>query len=147
MKRKTVTFQYENQQITYELASFSERFRAKLTDILINIIPNSIIPVLVAWIYWASYHSSEAKATYGQQRLGLMVLDSTNGEGIGFGQASIRFFSEILNLVTLSFGYLMYFFNDKNQCLHDYLSGCIVVKKTIIETIETDDNLLDHLVE
>lgn len=141
---QTVTVINSHEEVTYALASFGERFVARIIDTLIIFIPNAIIPILVAWLYWALQQSGNSQATVGQKVMKLKVIDK-NGEKINFGQASGRFFANILNLFTFFLGYFMLFFNDKNQCLHDFLSGCIVVRAEALERV--DDDITKHLVE
>lgn len=125
---KSVTVETDNELITYQFASFGARFGARLIDVLINIIPNSFIPIIPAWLYWSLQQSGKDQCTVGQKALGIKTL-SLDGSKISFGQATGRFFGNFLNIFTFFIGFIMFFFNDKNQCLHDFLSGCIVVKE------------------
>jgi uncharacterized RDD family membrane protein YckC len=123
---KSVTIETENEIIKYKFASFGQRLKARLIDILIIIIPNALIPVISAWLYWGLQQSGKKQSTIGQELQGIVILD-LDGRKISFKQASIRFFVDFLNILTFFIGYLLIFFNNKNQCLHDFISGCIVV--------------------
>jgi len=125
---KTVTIETETELIKYQLASFGARLGARLIDVLIIIIPNSFIPIIPAWLYWSLQQSGKSQSTIGQNALGIKTL-SLDGSKISFGQATGRFLGNFLNILTFFIGYIMFFFNNKNQCLHDNLSGCIVVKE------------------
>ena len=125
---KSVTIETENEIIKYQLASFGARLGARLIDTIIIIIPNSIIPIIPAWLYWSLQQSGKRQSTIGQNALGIKTL-SLDGSKISFGQATGRYFGNWLNFFSFFIGFIMFFFNNKNQCLHDYLSGCIVVKK------------------
>ena len=125
---KTLTLKTENEIITYAFASFWSRVAARIIDSLIIFLPGYIIPLLPSWLYWSLQHSHSSQSTVGQKALGLKTL-SIDGQPISFGQATGRFFSNFLNALTLSIGIFMMLFNDKRQCLHDYISGCIVVKE------------------
>lgn len=125
---RSVTIETETEIIKYEFASFGARLGARLIDVLIIIIPNSIIPLIPSWLYWSLQQSGESQSTVGQNALGIKTI-SLDGSKISFGQATGRFFGNFLNILTFFIGYIMFFFDDKNQCLHDKLSGCIVVKE------------------
>lgn len=138
---KTITLVTEKEIIIYKFASFWRRLLARFIDSLIISIPSSFIPVIIPWLYWCLQQSGERQATVGQSAVGIMLL-SLDGFKISFGQATGRFFADILNLATLFIGYLMFFFTKRKQCLHDYISGCIVVqeiyRKPRVEIIEQE---------
>lgn len=129
--RKQVTISTFEGEVTYELASFGDRFLARILDVIIIFIPAYIIPLISQWLYWSLMQSSESQATVGQKALGIMVVD-VDGNKVSFGQATGRFFGNILNLLTLSIGYFMFFFNEKQQCLHDLVSGTLVVRAVAV---------------
>lgn len=133
---RTITVVSNSETIKYQYASFGERLGARLIDTLIVIIPNTFIPILPAWLYWSLLHSGEGQATVGQRALNIKTL-SLDGSKISFGQATGRFFGNFLNVLTFLIGYFMFFFSNKNQCLHDNLSGCIVVRE--IQRLHTSD--------
>lgn len=108
-------------------ASFIERVLARLIDLAIVIIPSLFVPILFPWLYYALQESSSSGATIGKRALGLRVV-SVQGRQIDFGTATGRFFANFLNLFTMFIGYLLMFFNAQNQCLHDMITGTVVVK-------------------
>lgn len=138
-----VKFDNGRESVTYELATFWQRLAARLIDTAIILIPNFIVPIFPAWFYWAMQQSGERQATVGQRAVGIKVVNK-NGERINFRQASAKLFANYLSIFTFLLGYLMFFFNAKNQCLHDYLSGCIVVKA---RPVESEGDIQRHLVE
>jgi uncharacterized RDD family membrane protein YckC len=142
MKRLITISSFEG-EITYELASFGERLGARLIDVLIMMIPSWIIPIIPSWLYWALLQSGKRQATVGQRALGIKVVD-LEGSDVSFGQATGRFFSMILSAMIFLIGYFMFFFNDKRQCLHDLISGCVVVKEN---PIEENVDLSRHLID
>ena len=81
---KSVTIETENEIIKYQLASFGARLGARLIDIIIIIIPNSIIPIIPAWLYWSLQQSGKRQSTIGQNALGIKTL-SLDGSKISFG--------------------------------------------------------------
>ncbi len=125
---KIVTIDTDYEAVHYEYASFWERLLARFIDVIIITIPNFIIPFIPSWLYWSLQQSSNGQSTVGQKALGIKVI-SADGQKVTFGQATGRFFANYLNLFTFFIGYFLFFFSDRNQCLHDLLSGCLVVKE------------------
>ena len=120
--------------IQYRYADFWERFLARFIDILIIALPQICIPIIPAWLYWSIQQSGDSQATIGQSAFNIKVL-SIDGKRVNFGQATGRYFGVLLNILTFFIGYLMFFMNDKKQCLHDYIAGTIVVKEIGRKTI------------
>jgi len=114
--------------IVYRPATFFPRFAAHLIDVIIIFLPSIFIPLFPSWLYWSMLQSGPGQSTLGQDTLGIKTI-SIDGCKISFGQATGRFFGNLLNVFTLFIGYLMFFFNERNQCLHDYVSGCMVVQE------------------
>lgn len=84
--------------------------------------------IFIRWSYFAGMESSPLRATIGKLAVGLYVSD-LNGNRIGFGQASGRFFGKMLSGLIFGVGYLMAGFTQKKQALHDQISECLVLKK------------------
>ncbi|KQT17559.1 hypothetical protein ASG31_09160 [Chryseobacterium sp. Leaf404] len=124
----TIKVHYEKEIIQYRFANFGERLGARLLDVLIIVIPSMIIPLLPGWLYFSLMHSGEDQQTLGQKAAGIKLL-STDGMKVNFGQATGRFFANILNVMTFFIGFFMFFFNRRNQCLHDSISSTIVVSE------------------
>lgn len=99
-----ITINGMNGEITYEFAGFGERFVARLIDILIVIIPSALIPIIAPWLYFSLQHSGRNQATVGQKAMGIKVID-IYGNKVGFGQATGRFFGNILNVLTFLLGF------------------------------------------
>ena len=55
-------------------------------------------------------------------------------------------FNPIQELLIFSLPFLMFFFNDKRQCLHDFITGCYVVKREA-EVVEKKPDIIQHLVD
>ncbi len=84
---------------------------------------------ITGWLYFALMESSPKQATLGKMALRLIVTD-LNGERVTFGRASGRYWGMILSAFTLGIGFFMCGWTQKRQCLHDILSGCLVLKKS-----------------
>lgn len=128
LKDNTLQIHYENVTIQYRYANFGERLLARILDVFIIIIPAALIPLLPGWLYFSLMHCSDSQQTVGQKAMNIKLL-STDGEKINFGQSTGRFFANILNVLTFFIGFLMFFFNRKNQCLHDSLASTLVVSE------------------
>lgn len=87
----------------------------------------NLIGMLIGWMYYAGMESSSKQATFGKMALGLRVTD-LEGNQIGFGRATGRYFGKTLSFLLLGIGFLMVLFTEKKQGLHDILAGCVVVK-------------------
>jgi len=131
MERKITVSSMEHGVITYELASFGDRFVARFIDVAIITLPSMFLPLVANWAYFALQHAGNDQATIGQKAMGIKLIDR-GGKKVEVGQATIRFFGDILNLFTFFIGYLMFFISEDNQCLHDSLSNCLVVKEKAI---------------
>ena len=59
--------------------------------------------------------------------LGLRVTD-LNGNRIGFGKATGRYFGKILSGMICFIGFIMVAFTEQQQGLHDMLAGTLVVR-------------------
>jgi uncharacterized RDD family membrane protein YckC/Tfp pilus assembly major pilin PilA len=84
--------------------------------------------LLCFWIYKAGFESSTRQASLGKRALGLKVT-TENGERIGFGRATARFFAQIFSYMFLGIGYFMAAFTPRRQALHDYIAGTLVTRR------------------
>ena len=72
--------------------------------------------------------SSARQATFGKSILGMKVTN-LQGERIGFGRATVRFFSKILSTLLFFIGFIMIAFTEKKQGLHDLIASTLIVNK------------------
>jgi len=84
--------------------------------------------VPLEWLYFALLESSSWQATLGKKALSLYVTD-LNGQPIGFGRATGRFFGKILSGMILYIGFMMAGFTEKKQALHDMLASTLVMRR------------------
>ena len=87
-----------------------------------------VVSLLVGWIYFASFESSNKQATPGKMALGIKVTD-LDGTRIGFGKASGRHFSKFVSALIIFIGFVMVAFTKRRQGLHDIMAGCLVINK------------------
>ena len=85
------------------------------------------VSMVIHWLYFALQESSSAQATLGKRAVGIKVTN-LEGQRIGFGQATGRFFGKIISGLTLLIGYMMAGFTDRKQALHDIIAGTLVVR-------------------
>ena len=79
-------------------------------------------------LYTALFESSKYQGGLGKIAMGIAVTDD-NGQRIDFGTATLRHFSSILSALLFCVGYIMMLFSDQNKCLHDKISGTLVIKR------------------
>ena len=89
-----------------------------------------IIP-LAKLIYGAIMEASPRQATWGKLLMGIKVTNEA-GEYITSAQAFGRNFSKLICMATLGIGYLIGFFDRRQQCLHDKMAGTLVIKGRLI---------------
>lgn len=86
----------------------------------------SVIQIVVTWLYAALMTSGPLMATVGKRAVGIQVTDM-NGNRIGFMQATGRHFGKIVSAIILLIGYFMMLWDDKKQTLHDKMAGTLVI--------------------
>lgn len=81
-------------------------------------------------IYHMVMECSAKQATYGKQLIKIKVCD-LEGKRISVGRSIARNLFKIFSLITV-IGYLLSFFNKKQQCLHDMMAETLVMKDRLI---------------
>lgn len=89
-----------------------------------------IIPVF-NFVYHIILEALLKQGTYGKQILRIKVSD-LNGSRLDLRRSIVRNLAKILSVPTFYVGYLMSFFNKKQQCLHDMIAGTIIIKDRLI---------------
>jgi uncharacterized RDD family membrane protein YckC len=107
------------------LISQGKMFNMILSGSLLVVIPIAYI------IYHIVMESGPKQATYGKQILKIKVTDM-QGYPIKASVAAGRNFAKIFSVFTLGVGYILNFFNKKQQCLHDMMAGTLVVKDRLV---------------
>ena len=88
----------------------------------------NLVGLLVGWLYYALFESSEWQATPGKRALDMKVTDM-EGRRIGFWRATGRHFGKILSMLLLFAGFIMIAFTREKQGLHDIMAGCLVINR------------------
>ena len=88
----------------------------------------NILGLILNWLYFTLSESGDNQATLGKRAVGIIVTD-LDGKPISFGKANSRYWSKIISGLILGIGYLMAAFTRRRQALHDFMSGCLVIKK------------------
>jgi uncharacterized RDD family membrane protein YckC/Tfp pilus assembly major pilin PilA len=81
-----------------------------------------------AWLYSVLLESSSLQATLGKMAFGIRVTDF-DGQRIGFGRATGRYFAKWISGFTLGVGFVMAAFTQRRQALHDKIAGTLVLRK------------------
>ena len=89
----------------------------------------ALVPIIKI-IYHIVMECSLKQATYGKQILKIKVCD-LEGRRISAGRSISRNLFKIFSLITI-IGYLLSFFNKKQQCLHDMMAETLVMKDRLI---------------
>lgn len=121
-----------------EYAGFWRRFLAFIIDgiFLFLICSILLIPffflapltVIVTFFYYPVFNASVLKGTPGKHMLGMTVTD-VDGARLDFKTAIIRHLMSFVSSSLFFIGYMMYFFTEKKQTLHDYVSDTIVIRE------------------
>lgn len=80
------------------------------------------------WLYNAYMNSSHRRATFGKYFMGLKVT-GLDGEQIGFGQATGRYFAKYISTFPLFAGFFITPFTRRKQALHDMVAGTVVERR------------------
>lgn len=80
--------------------------------------------------YFTYMESSERQATIGKSAMGLIVADE-NGNRLDVQKALIRNISRLISGFICFIGYLMAFFTEKKQTLHDIIAKTNVYTKPV----------------
>jgi uncharacterized RDD family membrane protein YckC len=102
----------------------------KQMRIIVSVAGLAIIP-LSKIIYCTIMESSARQGSWGKILMGLKVSDE-KGAPINFSRSLIRNLSKIISTGTIGLGYMMGFFDRKQQCLHDKIAGTLVIKDRLI---------------
>ena len=86
------------------------------------------ITFIVYFLYYTLMESSKWQGTLGKKIMNVQVAKAEGGR-ISFGRAAGRFLAKSFLSPILMIGYIMAFFTERRQALHDMLAGTIVVKK------------------
>lgn len=84
--------------------------------------------VLLPWLYHASFLASRHQATWGMRVAGIFATD-LQGHPLGFLRATGRHFASFLSYYGALLGFLMLFFNERRQTLHDRICGTVVLRR------------------
>ncbi len=86
-----------------------------------------VLKIIAFWLYYALMESRMG-ATVGKYIFNIRVTDE-NCAFLSFKKATGHAFARFLSIIPFLTGYLMAIFTEKNQTLHDLLTGCIVIPK------------------
>lgn len=85
-----------------------------------------IISPFIPLAYFTIMEGSGWHATLGKRAMGLYVADE-NGNGITYSKAILRSIGKILSSMIFGIGYIIGFFSEEKQCLHDMIAKTYVL--------------------
>jgi len=83
---------------------------------------------ILHFFYKPIFEASNARATPGKYLAEISVCKS-NGDKISLKDAYVRYFASWISALTFGIGYLVAFFNDRKQTLHDIFADTVVIDK------------------
>ncbi len=86
------------------------------------------LQLALSLFYWVGMEASSCQATLGKMAVGIKVTDEY-GRRLTFGRAFGRRLCSIFSALLFGIGYLMCAFSVRKQCLHDMMTGCLVVSR------------------
>jgi uncharacterized RDD family membrane protein YckC len=107
-------------------AQSSENVAANLVAGL-TLMAVSLLIIVARWLYFALFESSRWQATPGKMALGIKVT-GMDGQRIGFGRATGRYFGKFVSAIILCIGFMMAGWTERKQALHDMIAGTLVVR-------------------
>jgi len=88
---------------------------------------------ILYYVFYASYEIffiGRYGATPGKMACRIRVV-TPEGEAVGYGRATGRFFANLLSMIVCYIGYIMAGFDDQKRALHDHVCGTRVVYKEV----------------
>jgi uncharacterized RDD family membrane protein YckC len=86
---------------------------------------------LIRWLYFALFESGPRQATPGKMIMGIFVTD-LYGRRISFQRALGRTLAKIISKMCCYMGYILALFTERNQALHDFIAGTLVLEPDYI---------------
>lgn len=93
--------------------------------VFINFVIAIAISPFVPFLYFVLMEGGGWHATFGKKAVGIFVADF-KGVGISYSTAILRTLCKVLSGAFFCIGYLMGFFSEQKQCLHDMLAQTYV---------------------
>ena len=87
----------------------------------------ALLELVIGWLYFVLLETSQKQATLGKMLVEIKVTD-INGNRLGFGQATGRYFSKMISLIILGVGFLFPLWTPRKQALHDIIAGTLVLR-------------------
>lgn len=87
----------------------------------------ALLELVIGWLYFVLLETSQKQATLGKMLVEIKVSD-INGNRLGFGQATGRYFSKMISMIILGVGFLFPLWTPRKQALHDIIAGTLVLR-------------------
>lgn len=114
--------------LAFAIGSMSTSEPDVMMSLVLNLV-SFVLGVIIFVLYYAWPESSSWQASIGKKLFNLQVTDMY-GQRISFWRAVGRNLGKYISGLILCIGYLMCFWTEKKQCLHDMMAGCLVIDQT-----------------
>ena len=84
--------------------------------------------VFLMWLYYVPLEGSRVGASLGKLLVGIAVVDGEY-RTVSIARATARFVGKVLSYATLGIGFLLAGVTHRKQAMHDFLSGCYVIRR------------------
>jgi len=100
------------------------------------------VSFVINWLYFALLESSSMQGTLGKKALGMIVTD-LDGQRIGFGRATGRYFAKFVSAMILLIGFMMVGWTQRKQGLHDLIASTLVYKAGSSAELDTSARVFE----
>ncbi|WP_040625738.1 RDD family protein [Mucilaginibacter paludis] len=90
-----------------------------------------VVVPLANLVYHIVMEGSARQATFGKKVLKIRVCN-LDGSDIDTAKAAGRNLAKVFSALTFFVGYIICFFNKKQQCLHDMIAGTLVMRDRLV---------------
>ena len=92
--------------------------------------PETLIYIVLGWLYFAGSETSSAQATLGKNLLGIQVVDKHNGR-ITFKNATIRYFAKPLSVMIMLMRFVRGLPVAKHRYFHNRVTESHVIRQPL----------------
>jgi uncharacterized RDD family membrane protein YckC len=108
-------------KLSSEEAKIVDAFKIRFVIFQFLMLISALSSLIVSWYYLGG--------SLGQILFGLRIVSDKNGAPMTKKQMIKRFFSSIINAITIMIGFLFSLFDKKRQSIHDKIAGTVIVTK------------------
>lgn len=101
----------------------------------------ALLFILIFTVYYTVLESSRFQASFGKMAMNLYVTDY-NGDKLNRFRALVRTLSKFISNSCVYMGYILGFFTEYNQMLHDFIAKTYVIGKAPPMEAETNETVV-----